>query len=842
MKAWTLFLRDWRSGELRLAGLALLLAVAAVSTVGFVQDRVAAALVLGAARLTAGDLVLASPEPPSAARLAEAARAGLALSPAASFSSMLRGPRGNVLVAVKAVAPNFPLRGTLRLAASDKTADAAAGVASRAPAPGQAYLAPGLAARLGLRNGDPLRLGRATLQVAGVIADEPDAGLGAFRIAPRVLIAQADLDATGLIRPGSRVSWRLAVAGAPAALARWRAQVEATLGPGERVESATDSRPEVRSLIDQAGEFLRLSALASVLLASVALLFALRRHVERSRPGAAILRCLGASRAQVWRRQAASLAVLGGLAALAGLLIGAVLQEGLASLLAPLVDVPLPAPGLRPAVQGLAVGLILLAGFALPGLYALGQVPPLQVLRGSEAEAGSAPSAARPLAARLQSGSWSSLAAGVLTLLLVSTLGSTQPRLAAETCLAMLAVATLAAALSRALLALCLRFGPQLPRSWRLGIRSLARRPGFASLQAGALAVGLLVLLVLGLVRDDLLSTWQASVPADAPNHFLLGIQDEERAPLQDFLRAEGRPPLALRPLVRARLVAIDGRAVDLATVRDPRERALLDREFNLSWAATFNPDNRITAGQDWSAAGPQAGFSLEQGFAERLHLKVGSRLRFDVAGVTVESAVASLRSVKWDSFQPNFFVIARPGLLDGADASWLASFHLDARDAPFADRLVERFPQITLIDTGAMIAQVRALTAQMALAVEFVFALALVAGLLVLLAGIQATHDERLREGAIMRALGATRAQLRAVQRIEFGVLGAAAGLCAAAGATLVAWAVTTRLLELPWHPDPWVPLLGTLAGLLLVGLTAGIALRPLGRAVPAESLRLFG
>ncbi len=844
MNPWRLFRRDWRAGELRLAGLALMLAVAAVSTVGFVQDRVAAALVLGASRLTAGDLVLASDQPPAPERLAQAAGMGLTASPAVTFSSMLRGPTRSVLVSVKAVSANYPLRGRLLVALADPAAGLAerpvaaarAGIPAPAPGAGQAYLAPGLAARLGLQEGDHLHLGKAELVIAGVIVDEPDGGLASFRIAPRVMIAQQDLAATGLIRAGSRVGWRTALIGAPPDLARWRAAVQAGLAPGERIESAVDSRPEVRNLVDQAGQFLRLSSLASVGLASVALLFALRRHVERQRATVAILRCLGASRRQVWLRQTAVLGVLGALASLLGIACGAVLQQGLAWILAPLVDVPLPAPGWRPALQGLLVGLVLLAGFAVPGLYALGRVAPLQVLR-SEDGTGPAESSARLHWLRDLPGAL----AGVVTLLLVALLGSAQPVLALEACAAMLAVAAVAAMICRLLIGASLRLAPQLPQSWRLGVRGLARRPGFASLQAGALAAGLLVLLVLGLVRNDLLASWQASVPVDAPNHFILGIQAEEQPALQSFMLAEGRRPLDLRPLVRARLVAIDGHPIELAAIRDPRERAMLDREFNLTWAAGFNVDNHLVAGQDWAQAPADAGLSLEKGFAERLHLGLGSRLRFDVAGIEVESRVASLRSVRWDSFQPNFFVIARPGLLDHADASYLASFHLEPADQAFADRLVDRFPQITLIDTGVMIAQVRSLTGQMALAVEFVFALALVAGLLVLLAGIQATHDERLREGAVMRALGATRAQLRRVQQVEFGVLGVAAGLCGALGAWLAGWLLSTRLLGLEWHPDPWIPLLGTLGGLLLVGITAGLALRPLGRAVPAESLRLF-
>jgi putative ABC transport system permease protein len=842
-----MFRRDWRAGELRLAALALLLAVAAVTTVGFVQDRVAAALVLGAARLTAGDLVLAGDQPAAATVVAQAQANGLVVSQSAAFSSMLRGPTHSVLVQVKAVSANFPLRGALRLRGSQRASGKESSPPpaigsdprdSLAPAPGTAFLAPGLAARLGLAPGDTLALGHAILRVGGEIAEEPDSGLSAFRIAPRVLIAQSDLARTELIRPGSRVSWRLAVAGTPAQLAAWRKWLEPRLLAGERLDSPAESRPEVRSLIDQAGQFLRLSSLASVLLASVALLFALRRQVERQRDTVAILRCLGASGRQVLLMQSGAVLILGVFASVAGVLLGFLLQEGLARILAPLVDVALPWPGPGPALEGLAVGGLLLAGFALPGLRALGQVPALQVLRPDAGQGAAGLNASWPR----RIASWSAtLLPGGIALLLVASLGSARPLLALATLGALAAVAALAAVCTRGLIALCTHLLPTLPLAWRQGLRSLARRPAFASLQAGALSVGLLVLLVLGLVRNDLMATWQASLPTDAPNHFILGVQPDERTALTEFLLSAGHPGLDLRPLVRARLVAINGQAIDLARITDPRERALLDREFNLTWAAQMNPDNRLIAGHWWSAQDPDGGLSLEKGFAERLHLQVGSHLRFDVAGVDVESTVASLRTVRWDSFQPNFFVIARPGLLDGADASYIASFHLPVGDLRTGDLLAARFPQISLIDTGAVLGQVRELTAQVAMAVEFVFALSLVAGLLVLLAGIQATHDERLREGALLRALGATRRQLRAMQSIEFGILGASAGLCAAGGALLLSWLISTRLLDLEWHADWRIPLFGTLIGLLLVGVTAALALRPLGRALPAESLRLF-
>lgn len=826
--AWSLFVREWRAGELRLAAFALVLAVAAVTGVGFVQDRVERGLLAGAAQLSAGDLIVASDRAPPEPWLKRAELEGLSYSVTAGFPSMLRGPVHSVLASVRAVSPHFPLRGALRL----QQADGSSGPAVNAPAPGSAYLAPGLAARLGLTAGMPVELGKLSLRPVGILADEPDAGLTAFRLAPRLMIAESDLSASGLLREGSRVNWRLALSGPADGLQRWRAAIAPQLAPGERFELPADTRPEVRSLIDQAGQFLRLSALASVLLASIALLFALRRHIARQRDTVAILRCLGASRGQVLKLQLWCLVFLGLGGVLAGLALGLLLQMVLAAVVAPLVGVPLPAPGLRPALAGVVTVVLLLPGLALPDLFALLRVPALRVLRQDLL---ALPGTAQP--AR----EWLTWLSGGAALALVAWASTGHPLNALFALATLLLIGGLAAGLVRLLLAVLLRVSPSLPLIWRHGLRSLRRQPGFTSLQAGALAVGLMVMLLLGLVREDLLRTWQSSIPPNAPNHFIIGIQADERAPLAVFLRQRGFPDLDVRPLIRARLVTIDGQPVHPERMQDARARGLVDREFNLSWAAQPNPDNHLVQGAWWEHAPADAGFSLEKSFADRLDLHVGSRLGFDIAGIPLVSRVASIRTVRWDSFQPNFFVLAKPGLLDESDTSYIASFRIEPSDHDTADALVAAFPQVSLIDTGALLSQVRSLTAQVALAIELVFGFSLVAGLAVLLAGIQATHDERLREGALLRALGATSGQLRTLQAIEFGVMGAAAGLAAAFGALLASWGVSHWLLDLPWQLDWRLPVLGSALGLLIVGAAATMSLRQLTRAVPAESLRLF-
>jgi putative ABC transport system permease protein len=814
--------RNAQSGEARVLAAALFVAVASVTTVGFFADRVKGALDQQANELLGGDLVVIA-DHPVPRPFAERARAeGLEAATTATFPSMVSGEAGVSLAEIKAVSGNFPLRGRLRVAASPAGADREA---QGGPAPGTVWVGGPLVSRVGAAVGDTLRVGNAKLAVAAVITREPDSVLDYFGIAPRVLMNEADLAATGLVQVGSRVTYRLLVAGDGRAVRRYDEAMRPGLGRGQRMEGVRDARSEVRVSLERAQRFLGLASLLSVILASVAVALAARRFSMRQTDGAAMMRCLGAAQADIFAINAWQFLLLAAAGCAAGTLFGFGAQSVLAHWLTGFFSVALPAPGWRPAAQGAVIGLVLVLGFTIPPLVRLRNVPPLRVLRSDVA-------VAEP----------SSLAAYALGLAALSALIVWQ---AGDAKLGALSLGGFAAALGAAAVAgygliralSRLRAGAAGP--WRYGLANLRRRTGASLVQVMALGVGIMAMLLLTLVRSDLIVKWQKSMPADMPNRFAINIQDDQLPAVKAYFADLGLATPDLYPMVRGRLVAIGGRAVSPGDYEDQRARRLVEREFNLSWAATLRPDNRIVAGRWWrpGEAGPQ--FSVEEGIAKTLSIRIGDTLAWDVGGTRFSARVTSLRKVEWDSFKANFFVIASPGLLERHPASWITSFHLPSGREEVVNRLVERFPNVSVIDLTAIMSQVKRISDQVSRAVEFVFLFAIAAGLVVLFAAITSTQDERVFEGAVMRTLGASRRQMVLTQLAEFLAIGLLAGAVAAAGAVGLAMVLSERVLGVPYELDWVVPLAGLLAGGAGVALAGLLGTRRAVDSPPLAAIR---
>ncbi|MEW6312899.1 MAG: FtsX-like permease family protein [Pseudomonadota bacterium] len=820
--AWYMLLRDVRAGEMLLLAAALIVAVASVTSVGFFTDRTRLALTLQASQLLGADLVVAADHEVPPAYIEQAQRMGLETAHSAKFPSMVLSNGANLLAEVKAASNEYPLRGELRIADSLSGQDHAA---RAMPQRGTLWADERLLRRLNLDVGQTLSVGNMQFTIAAVLTQEPDSSTGFINLGPRVLLNESDLSATGLVQPGSRIGYRLLLAGEAAVVAQYRAWVQSRLARGERIEGVRDARPEIRRALERTESYLGLAAVLAAVLAGVAVLFATRRYLQRHLDSCALMRCLGAEHRQVMGLYLSQFLLLGALASALGCVLGYAAQQALTYWLGQWVGADLPPPSMQPALQGFATGLVLLLGFALPPLLALAQVPALRVLR-------------RELGVP-HAGSGVAYAVGIalLAALIVWQAG--------DATLGVYVVTGLAAALLLFGVSAwgVLRMVARGNGTWRFGVANLRRRLFGSVAQIVALALGIMALLTLALVRGDLLATWQTSLPPDAPNVFLINIQPEQVPELRRFFVGQGVVAPEFHAMVRGRLTRINQRSVSAQDYADERAQRLIEREFNLSWAAELQADNRITAGQWWSQAEHgQALLSVETGIAETLGIRLGDTLGYEVAGQTFEAKVASLRKVEWDSFHANFFVLAPPGLLETYPATFITSFHLPAAQAATLNRLVQAYPNVLAIDVAAVMAQVQAMMDQAARAVEFVFLFSLAAGVLVLYAAFAATQQERQYDAAVMRVLGATRRQLMRMQLAEFALLGALSGLLAAFGASVLGWVLARQVLHLPYHFSPMLWWAGIVCGTLGAALAGMTALRALTRVPPLQTLRKLG
>jgi len=806
--------------------------------------------------------VVGSDRPTPPELLAQAQTLGLRVAQSTTFPSMGRATdvQGGAsrLVSVKAVSPSYPLRGALRLQAAP---GAPASTLAAAPAPGTVWVDAALLDALQLQVGDMLLLGDAQLRIERIIVIEPDRGTGFSSFAPRVMLAQADLPATGLVQPASRVSYRLAVA-APAALSPARgdalvrdyvawveARVKTAALRGVYVDSALAGRPEMQQTLGRAEKFLNLVALLAALLAAVAVGIAAREFASRHLDDCAMLRVLGLSQRRIAGAYSFEFALVGLAASGMGVLIGLLVHYVFVWLLAGLVRAELPPPGPGPALFGLGVGMTLLLAFGLPPVLQLARVPPLRVIRR---DVGALKAASLGV---LAAGS-----AGFVALLLAASadaklgaiaVGGFGVAVALFALLSALAVQGLRRAVPDTGTPRWWTFGASAPRWLVLATRQIAARPAFAVLQVSALAVGLLALMLLVLLRTDLVSSWRQATPADAPNRFVINIQPEQAQPFRARLDAAGVKNYDWYPMIRGRLLAVNGHAVNGDSFQGERAARMVEREFNLSHSAVRPPHNEVVAGR-WQADEPDA-VSVEDGLAKELGLKLGDRLRFDIAGQAREGRITSLRKVDWGSMRVNFYVIFPLADMPELPLTYISAFRAPAvpvapldtaapRALSFDNTLARDFPNLTSIDVSASIAQVQRVLDQVIRAVEFLFGFTLVAGLVVLFAALTATREARAREFAIMRALGASGRLLAQVQRTELLGVGALAGLLASLVAVVLGWALARFVFDFTWQPSPWVPLAGTVAGALLALGAGWWGLREVLRRPVLETLRRAG
>ncbi len=814
--------RDWRSGEVLVLFAALVVAVAAMSAVTFFTDRVRGAMSQQAGEALAADLRVESINPLPDEMRAAAERRGLATAAIVSFRSVVAAGETTSLANVRGVTDGYPLRGVVQVA------DRLAGVPENAvgiPARGEVWAEPSLMARLGSAVGDELEIGQLRLKIARTLEFRPDEGWRLMQLAPTVLLNYDDVLASGLLAPGSIAQYVGLFAGDTAAVEAFRGELESLLRPQDDVEDFRDGRPEVGAAVANAERFLVLAALVSVLLGGVAVAMAARRFVARRLDAVALMKCLGARHREVLRLNVLQLSILVAAAGVVGCLIGLVAQFGLTALLSDFIEAQLPPPSMQGAVLGPLTALAVAIGCALPPLLQLGAVPPARVLRN---DIGPPP---------LRYATIYGIAAAAVTALLYVLFGDFE--LIAYLLGGALATFFVLYLAGRLLVLALQRVRGGVGVAWRYGIANVARRGRESSVQVVAFGIGLMVLLLLTSVRTELMSEWQATLPENAPNHFLINIQPSERDAVAAALVAAGIPEPQMTPLVRARMTHINGVPVEDYPAATERGREELEDETNLTWSADLPPANELQSGQWWSEDTDVAQISLEEELRAAIGVRLGDEITYAIGGESLTAQLTSTRSVQWESFRPNFFMVLSPGAIEGFAHTYITSLFLPPEQRRATVDLVRQFPSVSVFDIGAVLEQVRRSMDRAALAVQYVFLFTLAAGIMVLLAAIQSTREERMFESAVLRTLGARRSVVLQGVAAEFTALGLLAGTLAAVGAAAIGYLIATRLFQLNFVPGIALWLGGLVGGALIVGISGTLAVRSVINHSPVATLR---
>lgn len=817
--------RDWRAGELQVLGLALVIAVASVSSVGFFTDRVNKAMQTQASTLLAADLIVRGTAPIADEIKQQAKALLLTTTESREFPSVILKGDDTQLVSVKAVGEGYPLRGQVSL--SDQPFGTEH-FATAVPAVGKVWLDPRLVGLLGYSVGDTLTLGLQDFEITALLAFEPDRGGNMFSFAPRVMFNLEDLPRTGLVTEASRVAYNLLLAGDGAAIEQfkqWARDKQATFNV--RVNDVSNARPEMRAALNRSESFLGLAALVAVILSGAAVAVSAQGFSAKQATAAAVMRSFGASRQFVLTTLCLRLLMIALIASLIGIGIGLAVQSVLTDMLANWFVINVPPPSLMPLLAGLLTGLVTLIGFALPPVLRIWDVPVIRVLRD---DLDAAPASA-----------W------LVSLMGLVSIGLLMVWQAGSVTLAVLVIAGCIAALSALgvvayLTIIALKHLPgEVLSGWRFGLMSLVRRSQDSTLQLVAFGLGLMALLLLSIIRVDVLNAWQSELPDDAPNFFIVNIQPTDATLVEKYLADKGITSRGFYPMIRGRLVAINETPMTADSFAgNPDVQRLLSREFNLSYAVNNRTDNPIVEGKWWQAGEVgQALYSIEKGIAKDLQVSLGDQLTFRIAGQDVTAVISNVREVQWDSFQVNFFVLGTPAILDKQPATVITSFHLDrARQAELAT-LVRAFPGITVIDVDALIQRVKGMMDRAALTIEYVFYFTLAAGIVVLMAAVQASRGERVREAALLRALGASRRRVLESLVTEFALVGFIAGMLGATAASGIGWLVSEQIFHLNYHFNPTLWIIGVVGGVIGIGITGLLATRSVLATSPLQSLK---
>jgi putative ABC transport system permease protein len=815
--------RDLKAGELRVLALALIIAVASVTAVGFFTDRIGRAMERQAADVLAADLLATSGIALPDGIEQEADRRGLTTARHTRFPSVLiTDDDDSQLVAVKAVTAGYPLRGALKLTTLDAPQTAAP---LPTPEPGTVWVDAQLKNGLALEQGDTITLGALDFAVTRVIEFEPDRGENVFEIAPRVMMNEADLAASELLSAGSRARFTVLMAGEPEQTSGMQDWLKDNMASEVRVQSVRDGSPQLQRALNRARTFLGLASVVTVLLAGAAIALAVRQFALHQADASAVMRTLGASRNEVIVWLVLRLAFIVSIASIIGIGIGWFAQLVLANLLETWFGLAMPGPGIWAPIIGALTAFIAVAGFGLMPVLRAGRVAVMRVLQRDYSG--------------LDTSVVITVILGLIATYFVVMLQSRDWLLSAIVVAGVVLMLAVFAFFGRFIIHAVRRLAGA---RYRLAVAGLQRRAGSSVIQLAAFAMGIMALLLIAIVRVDILQAWEQDIPPNAPNVFVINVQPDQVDGFRERLESQNIDVAGLYPNVRARLAAHNG----VPTLRDEqngRQQRRSRREYNLTYANEPPLANEITSGEWWPTDGSaEPGWSIEEDWAKDQGYKIGDTLTFKVAGVETTAPITNFRKVDWESFQVNFFVVASPATLESMPATFVTSFKLDDDFSTTTGGWAREFPGIAALNIGAIMERVKTLMDRASMAVEYVFLFTIAAGICVLLAAVQSSQAERIRESALLRALGASHAQIKQAVIAEFAILGAIAGFLAAFFATLVAWALSRFVFELPFEVNGMLWLIGIVGGAIGISIAGFMATKRVLSTPPVVALRHAG
>ncbi len=813
--------RDSRSGELTILILALIIAVTGSTAIALFTDRLQRTMTNQTAEFLAADLVIESPTPIPAEWLAKAMQLDLAQARTAEFSSVLIEHDELLLAGIKAVSAAYPLRGFLKTTTADYSTET---MTHNGPEKGMAWVEKRILPALKLKLGDPLTVGEKQLVISNIITYEPDKKGDFYSFSPRVMINEADLQATGIVQPGSHVHYFFQFSGEAKALIEFKQWIKPQLNPSQRTLDIHEDRPELGSALDRAERYLGLASILVILISGVAIAMATRRYTERHFNATALLRCLGCKQNEILWLYSSQFVVLGLVASAIGCLLGWFAQQALFHLLRGLLPQHVASPGLLADFFGFIIGMAVLLGFALPPLLRLKQVSPLRVLR-RELEP-------------LPTSAWLiySLSIGIIGILIWKY---TDDIKMTSTILGVGLTALLVLGLLvYGLLNLTRRALPSMSLTWRFGLQGLLRNSRASVSQILAFSITLVAMVLSFTVRTDLIDNWQKQLPDNAPNHFALNIFPDQKAAFQQELQQEHIIGSRFYPVVRGRLIEINNTPVQQIVTKDSQGENATHRELSLTWTKELPEENKIVAGNWWK--NQQAGLvSVEQKLADSLKIKLGDLLTFTVGSQQINATVTSIRELRWDTMKPNFYMIFSPGTLDAYPSTFITSFYLPETQKNVLNTLVKKYPGTTILEVDLILRQFKTLLTQLTQAINYLLYFALMAGFTVLFAAVYATLDSRIYEGALMRTLGANRSLLRKTHIIEFSTLGLISGLLAVVISEAIIYALYTQVMNMEYRPSLYLWPVIPLAGALFVGMAGCWGVRDVLNKSPLRVLR---